>query len=473
MSEYQKLNKQIIHKLIAICGENQVITEGIGLENYAKDSSHLIASAKKYTPEAVVTPKSVKAVAEVVKLANEYHVPLTPRGAGSGLAGGCVPVYGGIVLSVEKLNQVLEVDEHNGTVTVESGVLTNEINEHLKDGDLFYAGFPMSLQNCMIGGNIATNAGGGKAVKYGVTGRHVLGIELITPLGEIVSLGGKNRKDKAGYNLKDLVIGSEGTLGIVTKAILNLEKRPKSTGCSLAFFENNQSAAQAILSILSLAQVPSSLELIDRMSFIACNNYVRKNFDMGDASCALLIAFEEENEQQVNLNLDFAEKAATQIGVTGITRAITSEDEEDIWSLRQCLAKADGYGSVESVAEDIVVPFADMPAFMVRLGEIEKKYNGLMITNCGHAADGNLHTALHRMPGIYDAQWQELLLKARAEIYLEVKKLGGKLTGEHGVGLTRAKDFVSITDPNELELMKLIKNAWDPNNIMNPGKIFV
>lgn len=473
MSEYNKLNRQIINELIQICGESEVITDENSLNEYGKDFSHSLVATQICHPEVAVTPLSVQAIAEVVKLANKHNVPITPRGAGSGLAGGCIPVLGGIVLSVEKLNKVLEVDKDNRTVTVESGVLTNEINEYLKDEDLFYAGFPMSLQSCMIGGNISTNAGGGKAVKYGVTGRHVLGIEIITPLGEIVMLGGKNRKDKAGYNLKDLIIGSEGTLGIVTKAILNLERKPKFSGSSFIFFESNQKAAKAILGILALEHVPSSLELIDRMSFIACNQYSKKNFDIGTASCALLIAFEEETKQQVNKNLESAEKEAAHIGVTGITRAITPRDEEDIWSLRQCLAKADSYGSVESVAEDIVVPFADMPAFMMQLSEIEKKYDGLMITNCGHAADGNLHTALRRMPKVSDKRWQEILIEARSEIYTEVKKLGGKLTGEHGVGLTRAKDFVLITDHNELELMKLIKNAWDPNNIMNPGKIFV
>lgn len=472
MSEYNKLNRQIINELIQICGESEVITDENSLNEYGKDFSHSLIATQICHPEVAVTPLSVQAIAEVVKLANKHNVPIAPRGAGSGLAGGCIPVLGGIVLSVEKLNKVLEVDKDNRTVTVESGVLTNEINEYLKDEDLFYAGFPMSLQSCMIGGNISTNAGGGKAVKYGVTGRHVLGIEIITPLGEIVMLGGKNRKDKAGYNLKDLIIGSEGTLGIVTKAILNLERKPKFSGSSFVFFESNQKAAKAILGILALEHVPSSLELIDRMSFIACNQYSKKNFDIGTASCALLIAFEEETKQQVNKNLESAEKEAAHIGVKGITRAITPRDEEDIWSLRQCLAK-DSYGSVESVAEDIVVPFADMPAFMVRLGEIEKKYDGLMITNCGHAADGNLHTALRRMPEVSDKRWREILIEARTEIYNEVKKLGGKLTGEHGVGLTRAKDFASITDHNELELMKLIKNAWDPNSIMNPGKIFV
>lgn len=473
MSQYQKLNGPIMDVLIVISGKDGVTADKGSLAEYSSDSSHLVQAGKKNYPEVVVKPRSAAEISEIVKLANRHKIPITPRSAGTGLAGGCIPVGGGIVLSLEKLNHVIEVDEENRTITLEAGVPTNKINECLKNRNIFYAGFPMSLQDCMIGGNIATNAGGGKAVKYGVTGRHVLGLEFVTPTGEIVKLGGKNRKDKAGYNLKELVVGSEGTLGIITKAIINLEKKPNFSGCALAFFGSNQNAAQAILSILSLAAVPSSLELIDRKSFMVCNSYMGKNYDMGNANCALLISFEEETQRQVNINLEAAIETVKQTGALDITRAGTKEEEADIWSIRQSLANAKGYGSEESVAEDIVVPYAYLPAFMEELRTIEKGYHGLMITNCGHAADGNLHTTLHRMPGIVDSEWKQMLSCARAEIYAALGKLGGKLTGEHGIGLSRVDAFKSITSPVELNLMKSIKKAWDPNNIMNPGKMFL
>jgi glycolate oxidase len=472
MSQYQQVNRQIIDQLTEICGKDQIVYGDAVSVEYTKDASNTGVPEEERRPGAVVTPLTAQAAADVVKLAAENHIAIIPRSAGTGLVGGCVPIDGGIVLSVEKLDHIIELDEDNRTLTAEAGVLTNSINEYLKDRKLFYAGFPMSLQSCMIGGNAATNAGGGKAVKYGVTGRHILGLEMVTPKGEVVWFGGKSRKDKAGYNLKDLVIGSEGTLGIITKVILNLERKPNSTGCSLVFFESNEKAAQAILKILSLKQVPSSLELFDRRSFIACNQYAKKDFDIGAANCVLLIAYEEETGKEVEAYLKLAEEKANEIGTLNVIQAKTPQEQDDIWSVRQSLCDADGFGSVDSVSEDFVVPFAFMPTFMDTLLKVENKYSGLIITNCGHAADGNLHTTFRRMPGISDTQWQDILAAAKHEIYLEIEKLGGKLTGEHGIGLNRVKFFSSVVNPVELELMKAIKDAWDPQHIMNPGKIF-
>ncbi|MDR1977164.1 MAG: FAD-binding oxidoreductase [Synergistaceae bacterium] len=475
MTEFGKVDGGILRALRKILGGRYVLADEDSRRQYARDRTPM---SRECVADAVVLPAVAEEIASVAALANRERIPLVPRGAGSGLSGGCAPVCGGIVLSLERMNAILEYDAANRALTVEAGVLTNNIDEYLRSEPFFYAGFPMSIQDCMIGGNIATNAGGGKAVKYGVTGDHVLGLEIVTAEGKRAVLGGKNRKDVAGYDLKRLVVGSEGTLAIVTKAVLSLERRPAVTRSALFFFGENGRAAEAILRILASGQPPASLELMDRRAFSACNRYAGNVFDLDlfgprEISCAVLASYEEDSLETA---LRCLTEAAGRVGDLTAAPAFIAGDqrqEEDIWNVRKALAEADHlYGSVEVVGEDIVVPYASMPTFIEKLGEIESRHRGVMLTNCGHAADGNLHTTIHRMPELSSEEWGETLELLKEEIYREMRLLGGKLTGEHGVGSKRVRDFARVTDPGEMSLLRAVKKSWDPNGILNPGTIF-
>lgn len=456
--------------LAAAIGEENLIGRGErdAMSAYAHDAS---SAQPESWPDFVAKPATAEEVSRIVRLAYRFRVPIVPRGAGTGLAGGAVPRAGGIVLSLERMNRVLEIDERNRCMVAEAGVPTNSLNAALVGTGLFYAGFPLSLQNCLIGGNVSTNAGGGKALKYGVTGRHVLGLELVTPRGRIIALGGKNRKDKAGYDLTHLVVGAEGTLGVVTKVILQLLPRPEASSAAFLFFDGASAASRAILSILDLPAVPSSLELIDRLSFLACDRHAKTGFAIGEAQSVLLLAYEEGSAEAARRNL---ERAIGLLGPALLSNYIAPDaaGEARIWALRQALADADYLGSEEKASEDIVVPYAQLPEFADSLAALPSAYPGLMVTNCGHAADGNLHTTLHRLPGLSDAEWGRTLESAKRDIYALARKQGGKISGEHGIGYRRAEGFAAWADPFELELMRLIKKAWDPRGIMNPGKIF-
>jgi glycolate oxidase len=484
---FGKVTGAVLRNLRGILGGAEYVRDDPeSRREYACDRTPM---SRQYSADVVVFPANAQEVSNVAALANRYRIPLVPRGAGSGLSGGCAPVYGGIVLSLERMDAILEYDPANRAITVEAGVLTNTINDYLKDTPFFYAGFPMSIQNCMIGGNIATNAGGGKAVKYGTTGRHVLGLEVVTAEGKCLVLGGKNRKDVAGYDLKSLVIGSEGTLAIVTKAILSLERRPTVTRSGLFFFGDDAKAAEAILRILSSGQTPASLELMDRRAFAACNRQAGNIFapeilgfsgnpgfskdpDGGGVRCVVLVSYEDDDLETALRCLTEAAKSTEGLTVAASIVADSQSREDDIWNVRKALAEADHlYGSVEVAGEDVVVPYAFMPSFIGKLGEIESRYPGIMITNCGHAADGNLHSTIHRMPELSEEEWREKLSRVKAEIYQEMRRLGGKITGEHGIGSKRVKDFLDVTNPDELSLLRAVKKSWDPNGILNPGTI--
>ncbi|MDR3333162.1 MAG: FAD-binding oxidoreductase [Synergistaceae bacterium] len=464
------ITEEIIGELKRVVGDRYVLSNDDSRRAYARDKAPRIWDR---AADAVVLPGSVDEVCAVIAVANRERIPVVPRGAGSGLSGGCVPILGGMTLSLERMNAILEYDGENRTITVEAGVLTNDINVYLEETPFYYAGFPMSIQDCMIGGNIATNAGGGKAVKYGVTGNHVLGVEIVTPEGEAVTLGGKNRKDVTGYDLKSLIIGSEGTLAVITKATLSLERKPAATRSALLFFGNNGLAAEAVVRIMSLGPHPASLELMDRRAFSACCLYTGKNLDLNDAECVVLVSYEEDSLEAAFGRLSGAVSAVADLTVATPVIARDSQQEEYIWTIRKALAEANHlYGSVEVTGEDIVVPFAYMPPFIERLGEIESRHEGIMITNCGHAADGNLHTTIHRMPGLRDDEWTRSIRLVKDEIYGEMRKIGGKLSGEHGIGSNRVDDFSRLADPVEMKLLMAIKKSIDPNGIMNPGTIF-
>ncbi len=460
----------MISKLISIVGEQNIITDNSLMTDYSHDETPV--SQYSSFPEVVVFPTSNDQVSEILKLANEHLIPVTPRGGGTGLSGGAIPVKGGILLSLERMNRIIEIDPANMTATVEAGLITNEINVAAAAEGLYYAGYPMSLQSCFIGGNIAENAGGGKAIKYGVTGRYVLGLEVVLPGGEIINLGGKLVKNVAGYDLKNLIIGSEGTLGIVTQVILKLLPLPTSQAVLLAFFDSLEAAISTVPKIMiGTGIIPTGIEFMDRHSVKAATDFLEEKLPVKEAEAMLLIELDGTNEEILEDEYLKVGEVCEENGAFEVFAADNPATRERIWKIRRSIPEALHIMSPEQSSEDIVVPIAEIPKVVPYLQEIAMKYE-IKIPCFGHAGDGNLHATLLKNREQTQEEWLLIQQKALQEIYDYVLKLGGSISGEHGIGLKRKKYFTDHVSKPELELMRRIKKAFDPNNIMNPGKIF-
>ncbi len=468
--KYGKITPDIVKELEGIVGARNVIQDEDAMLPYSHDETP--ADQYGVMPGVVITPTSTQQVAALVKLANKHLIPITPRGAGSGLSGGAIPIFGGILLSLEKMNKVLEIDYANMMIVVEPGLVTNEINSLVEENGLFFAGYPMSLESCFVGGNIAENAGGGKAIKYGVTGQYIMGLELVTPTGEVVMLGGKNVKDVTGYDLKSLIIGSEGTLGIVTQAIIKLTPLPKHASDLLVLFEDVDTAIAAVPLIFSKAGItPTSIEFMDKASVHTTCQYLNEHLPYQQAGAMLLIEVDGTNQEQVERDAENIGELLMKHGAIEVYVADNYTTQERVWSVRRNIAEAFKVYSPHQSLEDIVVPIAAIPELMPLIEKIAKKYDIAMPTY-GHAGDGNLHTTLVKNPDHTMEQWYDIEEKALVELYDAVHSTGGKLSGEHGIGIKRKQYMEDLMDPVELKLMRSIKKAFDPNNIMNPGKMF-
>ncbi|MDR3229840.1 MAG: FAD-binding protein [Synergistaceae bacterium] len=467
---YNRVTEKIVEELKKIVGPGNVLTEEEKLEAYSHDETS--AEVYGHAPEVAVLPLDAKQVAAVVKLANREKIPITPRGAGSGLSGGALPEYGGIVLSIDMMTKILELDKANMVVVTEAGVVTNDLATMVQAEGLFFAGYPMSLQTCMIGGNIAENAGGGKAVKYGVTGRYVLGVELVTPRGDIVQLGGKLVKDVSSYDLKSLVIGSEGTLGIVTKAYIKLIGYPTAKSDLLVLFKTPEEAIDLVPVILAKGIAPTSIEFMDQLSVITSCKYLNESLPYEDCGAMLLIELDGSSVSQIETDLVQVGKLCEEHGAMEVYVAEDKNNIERIWNVRRNIAEAFKVYSPTQSLEDIVVPISRIPEMIPQLERLGKKYD-VQIPCYGHAGDGNLHATLVKNPESSMADWEKNEALCLEELYKVTSDVGGKISGEHGIGIKRRKYLKDIIDPVELDLMRATKRAWDPNNIMNPGKIFV
>ena len=470
MPEYNQLTDSIAKELIGIFGAaNVYYNDAERLEPNAHDEA---AGCTTRVPEAVVRPKSAEEISQLMKLANREKIPVTARGAGSGLSGGAVPIHGGIVIDCCRMNHILDVDKGNMTVTVEPGVITSEINEMLRPHGLFYAGYPMSLETCTIGGNVAENAGGGKAVKYGVTGRYVIGLEVVSPTGDIVQLGGKLVKDVSGINLLQLMIGSEGILGIFTKIILKLLPLPKASVDMLCLFNSIGEAIGAVPKIMTEGGViPTAVEFMDKLSFQTACQYLNETLPCQDSGAMLLITIDGADAAQVEHDYDVIGEQCLKAGATQVYVADTKANSERIWRIRRSVAEAFKVFSPNQSLEDIVVPIASIPDMSAAIDRISKKY-GVLIPCYGHAGDGNLHATPVMPPEWSLDKWQEVLPNLLMELYAETIALGGHISGEHGIGHKRKKYMLKLADKGFLTMMQAVKNGLDPNGILNPGKIF-
>ncbi len=466
---YAPVTQTILGELRDIVGAKNVVVDTEKTEAYSHDETD--AQEYGHMPDVVVLPATTEHVAAIVKLANREHIPITPRGAGSGLSGGAIPQFGGILISLARMNKLLELDVDNMVAVVETGMVTNDLAVYVQERGLFFAGYPMSLQTCMIGGNIAENAGGGKAVKYGVTGRYILGIELVTPTGDIVQLGGKLSKDVSGYDLKSLVVGSEGTLGIATKAIIKLIGYPTAKADLLVLFKTPREAIDVVPVILSKGLTPTSIEFMDQLSIITSCKYLNESLPYEEAGAMLLIELDGTNAEQIEMDLIAAGQLCQEHGAIEVYVAEDRNNIERIWNVRRNIAEAfKVYSPIQSL-EDIVVPISRIPEIIPKLEVLSDTYH-VKIPCYGHAGDGNLHATLVKDPGMSMEDWKQNEVACLRELYRITGDLGGKISGEHGIGLKRKQFLKEVIDPVELQLMQAIKKAWDPNNIMNPGKIF-
>ena len=471
MTRYKPLTPEIVSRLSSIVGEKNVIyADPEKMETYAHDE--VADPSFAHMPDVVVKPTSAEEVSAIMRLANRELIPVTPRGAGSGLSGGAVPVYGGILLAMERMNRILEIDRDNLVAVVEPGVVTNAINEAIEEYGLFYAGYPMSVETCFIGGNVAENAGGGRAIKYGVTSRYILGLEVVLPTGEIVNLGGKRVKDVTGYNLIQLMVGSEGTLGVFTKVILKLLPLPTSKVDLLVLFKDVRSAMAMVPEIMTNGRiVPTAIEFMDKLSVQTTCRYLNEELPYEQAGAMLLIEVDGSSEAQVEQEYETIGELCLENGAIEVYVADNYTTQERVWAVRRNIAEAfKVYSPVQSL-EDIVVPFAQIPDLMPELEWLSEKYS-VTIPCYGHAGDGNLHVTVVKRPDMDIAEWGELEHAVLVELYQVVARLGGTISGEHGIGSKRLEFLPLIMDETLIALHRRIKAAFDPNHVLNPGKIF-
>ncbi len=470
MSAYRRVTPEIAAQLRRIVGAAHVIyADPDRMRDYGHDE--VAGEAYAHLPEVVVKPDGAGEVAAILELANRALIPVTPRGAGSGLSGGAVPVYGGILLSLERMNRILEIDHANMAVVVEPGVITNEINAAVAEHGLFYAGYPMSQETCFIGGNVAENAGGGRAVKYGVTGQYVLGLEVVLPGGEIVQLGGKRVKDVTGYDLIHLLVGSEGTLGIFTRITLRLVPLPVARVVLLVPFADVPAAIAAVPQVMTRGHtVPCSVEFMDRLAIQMTYDFLQERIPHPDTGALLLIEVDGATREQVEREYNAIVDLCLELGALDVYVGDTPAAERRIWRPRQSMAEAlKAVCPVQSL-EDIVVPLAQIPDLMPELERLSARYD-VLIPCYGHAGDGNLHATIVKRPEMPAERWEEILPEILHELYVAVARLGGTISGEHGIGSKRARYLPLVMSPELIALQRRIKQAFDPLNILNPGKI--
>ncbi len=457
------IKESVIAELHKIVGKENVKTEKEMLNAYSYDGT----SSWKHEPDVVVFPTSTKEISEIMKLANAEKVPVTPRGGGTNVSGGSIPIMGGIVLCTTKMNKILKVDKENLTATVEPGVVLQDLTMRLMKEGLFFPPDPQSFLGATLGGIIAENAGGPACVKYGVTKQYILGVEVVLPTGEIINLGGRTLKNVVGYDLLHIFISSEGTLGVVTKAELKLNPIPPAKKTIMAVYDDVAKAGENVFRVMENGVIPDKIELLDNWVI----NRIEEMMPMGlpkDADAVLL--FEVDGIQEaVDKETEKIVEIAKKYGATDVRVAKDQADADKYWMARKA-GFAAVFGKAKTVfAEDVTVPRGQIPALINKCKELAKKHN-VEIVVLGHAGDGNLHPAI--LTDIDNKEHYDRAVKAMDAIIESAVEFGGVLSGEHGIGLEKQKFLKRQLEPKVIEMMKNIKKLFDPNNIMNPGKIW-
>jgi len=465
LCDFSQVTPQIVDRLRAAVGEQFVRVDEETLTRFASDETEDLV----FMPEVAVLPPSTEAVSAVMRIATEYNVAVTPRGAGTGLSGGALPVCGGIVLCTAGLNKVLDIDTKNLMAVVEPGVILQEFQETVEEMGLFYPPDPASRGSCFIGGNLAECSGGPRAVKYGVTKDYVLGIEAVLANGDVIRHGGKLLKNVTGYNLTQLLIGSEGTLAIITKIYVKLIPLPPHRSMLLVPFDSLESCARAVPAIMNSGIIPSVLEFLEQDAYKIAEQHLDITIPNSDAAAQLLIEIDGDAPDAIEHTAERVCDIVMAEGATDVLLADSSAKMNELWAMRRAMGEA-----VKSVSvykeEDTVVPRNNIVPLLVGVKKIAAKY-GIKTVCYGHAGDGNLHVNILKMD-MTDDEWNTQLDPAIREIFKLTVSLGGLISGEHGIGWVQKSYLpIAFTDV-ELDIMKRIKAAFDPAGILNPGKIF-
>lgn len=461
------INATHLQQFKNIVGEQNVLYDEESLKHYGHDETELLL----FLPEVVLKPSTTEEISAIMKLCNADHIPVTPRGAGTGLSGGALPHLGGVLLSTERLNRIISIDERNLQVTTEPGVITEVLQNAVKEKGLFYPPDPSSRGSCFIGGNIAENSGGPKAVKYGVVKDYVLNLEVVLPNGEVIWTGANVLKNSTGYNLTQLMVGSEGTLGIVTKIVLKLIPLPSYDLLMLVPFASLDKASEAVSAIFRAGFTPSGLELveIDALKIVAAMVDSHAVPVSDNIAAHLLIEVDGNNLDVLMSEIEAISELLVKYEAGEIFFADNAQQKAELWKLRRRVAEAvkmAGY----TIEEDTVVPRAELPALIRGVKQLGKQYSFEAVCY-GHAGDGNLHIRIKKEGTANSLEDAEMIKGLRALFEL-VHELGGTISGEHGIGLIQKTYMDIVFDEANLRLMREIKKAFDPNNILNAGKIF-
>ncbi len=462
-----KITAALLAQFEAIVGTTNIFTDKERIEKYGKDETENLI----YLPEVVVTPNTTEQISALLKICNENLIPVTPRGAGTGLTGGALPHLGGLVISMEKFNHILEIDERNLQVTTEPGVITEVLQNEVKAKGLFYPPDPASKGSCFIGGNISENSGGPKAVKYGVVKDYVLNLEVVLPNGEIIWTGSNVLKNATGYNITQLIVGSEGTLGIVTKIVLKLIPHPKFDLLMLAPFNSLEKASEAVSAIFSAGITPSAMELMEIDAIkLACKMLDSSAVNLtNDLAAHLIIEVDGNNLEVLMSEMESIAEVLSNFEVGELYFADDAQQKNELWKIRRKANEA-AVKAGFTIEEDTVVPRAELPKLIKGVKELGAK-NGFKVVCYGHAGDGNLHIRINH-PTIKKSFESDEMKSILTALFQLVKTLGGTISGEHGIGLIQKSYMPVMFEPITLDLMKGIKKTFDPNNILNPGKIF-
>ncbi|MEO5602679.1 MAG: FAD-linked oxidase C-terminal domain-containing protein [Cyclobacteriaceae bacterium] len=469
---FTEVTLDLIGQLKGIVGEDNVILDPVKLYDYSHDETEDFS----FLPDVVLKPRTAQEISQIMRLCNDLKIPVTPRGGGTGLSGGALPVKNGVVISMERFNKILEIDELNLQATVEPGVITEVFQNAVKEKNLFYPPDPASRGSCFIGGNVSENSGGPKAVKYGVTRDYVLNIEIVLPTGEIIWTGANVLKNSTGYNLTQLMCGSEGTLGIITKIVFKLRGLPQKSVTLLLPFATNEDACRAIADIFRAGLTPSGMEFFERDAAMKTIDYCEKIYGAKvttpfpeNMNAYLLCELDGNDDEVLMRDAEAIVRVAEQFPVGEILFADTTAQKEELWKIRKNISPAvNAYTLTRS--EDVVVPRGNLPKLIAGIKSIGKTF-GFNSVCYGHLGDGNLHINILK-ESLSDEAWNTKVPEGINEIFKLTVSLGGTLSGEHGIGLAK-KPYMSIAmGETNISLMRAIKKAFDPNGILNPGKIF-
>ena len=461
---YKKFDDNDLKFLQGVCGAERVTAR----DDIGEDFCHDELGGTRARPDAHVKVLSTEEVSKIMTYAFANEIPVTVRGSGTGLVGGAVPLEGGILLDTSAMNHFLELDEKNMTLTLEPGVLLMEIGKYVEEHNLFYPPDP-GEKTATIGGNISTNAGGMRAVKYGVTRDYVRALEVVLPNGEIVELGGKIAKNSSGYALKDLIVGSEGTLGVVTKATLRLIPLPKFKISLLVPFPDLKTAISTVPLIIRSSSVPTAVEFMEREVILAAEKFQARKFPDNSADAYLLLTFDGMSQQEIDLAYESVAKTCLDAGALDVFISDTQERNESIWSARGAFLEAIKASTTDMDECDVVVPRSKVAEFVIFSHELQKKHN-VRIRSFGHAGDGNLHIYVLR-DEMDEATWKRTLDATFADLYAKARELKGQVSGEHGIGFAKKPFLAESVSEAARGLMRGIKQVFDPKNILNPKKV--